>query len=189
MDPAPVIAIVLCGGGGVRFGGDKTSASLGGTTVLDRVLDGLPVTWAVVCVGSERPTTRTVTWRREEPPGGGPVAGLAAGLVGLDGEVVVVLGGDMPFAGRAAARLAESLLAGPHRRAVAAVDDDGRLQPLLAAYRLAALREVLPTDPNGARLTPLLRSLGPVPVVVTDGSALDVDTPADLEVARRRVGP
>lgn len=186
---SPVTAVVLCGGGGVRFGGDKTAADLGGRTVLDTLLDSLPTEWDVVCVGPERPTTRAVQWCREDPPGGGPVAGLATGATDLDAEIVVVLGGDMPYAAVPAQVLARTLAARPDVKAAAVVDGEGRIQPLLAAYRLVALRSVLPADPAGARLTPLLRSLDPLGVEVADGTELDIDTPADLERARRRVGP
>ena len=73
--------IVLCGGTSRRLGGvDKTRESLSGTTVLDYLLDDLPPGWPVVCVGEMRATTRSVQWCRESPAGGGPVAGIAAGL-------------------------------------------------------------------------------------------------------------
>ena len=41
--PAPVAAVVLCGGTSRRFGGvDKTAQVLGSATVLDSLLDALP---------------------------------------------------------------------------------------------------------------------------------------------------
>ena len=105
------VVIVLCGGTSRRMTGrDKTRESLAGTTVLDHLLDALPSGWAVICVGEERATTRSVEWCRESPVGGGPVAGIAAGLEHLedlrrverlerpDAEICVVVGGDMPFA-------------------------------------------------------------------------------------------
>ncbi len=110
---ANVTAIVLCGGRSRRFGEDKTQAALHGRPVLDWLLDSLPGGWDVICVGHERPTTRAgVRWTREDPAGGGPVAALAAGLALVSAPTVVLLGGDMPFAGAAAARLAEDLVEG-----------------------------------------------------------------------------
>lgn len=107
---ADVTAIVLCGGRSRRFGEDKTQAALHGRPVLDWLLDSLPGGWDVICVGHERPTTRAgVRWTREHPAGGGPVAALAAGLALVSAPTVVLLGGDMPFGGAAAARLAEDL--------------------------------------------------------------------------------
>jgi molybdopterin-guanine dinucleotide biosynthesis protein A len=184
---------VLCGGTGRRFGGDKTRADLGGATVLDRLLDGLPGDWPVLCVGERRPTTRDVTWLREDPPGGGPVAALAAALPHVATPVLVALGGDMPYAGPAAADLVDRLVAagdaGDASEVVAARDAGGRVQPLLAAYRVDALRAAVPTPAAGAPLMRLLDRLRVEAVGVDDPAALDVDTPGDLERARHRLEP
>jgi molybdopterin-guanine dinucleotide biosynthesis protein A len=206
-DPAPVVtgqvatgpvvaAVVLCGGQGRRFGGDKTRAELGGRPVLDLLLDALPPDWPVICVGPERPTSRAVRWSREEPPGGGPVAGLAAALPQVDTSIVVLLGGDMPYAGPAAARLAAALAglgaAGdqpPPAEALAARDGEGRVQPLLAAYRREALQRALPPRPAGSPLMRLLDGLRVETVLVEAPASLDVDTPADLDDARHRLDP
>ena len=178
--PLDPTAVVLCGGAGARFGGDKTQAPLGDGTVLDHLLDGLPDGWAVICVGAPRPTHRTVAWCREVPPGGGPVAGLAAALPHVRTDLVVVLGGDMPYAAAPAPGLAATLAAEPDLDAVVGRDGDGRLQPLLAAYRTGALRAALPDPPAGTPLMRLLDALRSVVVPLDDPSTLDVDTPDDL---------
>ncbi|WP_406832624.1 NTP transferase domain-containing protein [Pedococcus sp. KACC 23699] len=186
-------AVVLCGGAGVRFGGDKTRASFGDTTVLDHLLDGLPHDWRVICVGAARATRRTVAWCREDPPGGGPVAGLAAALPHVGTPTVVVLGGDMPYAAGPAPALAATLEAEPELDAVVGRDPDGRLQPLLAAYRTVALRAAVPDPAAGTPLMRLLDPLRSVVVALDDLSALDVDTPDDLDravtIARSRLEP
>jgi molybdopterin-guanine dinucleotide biosynthesis protein A len=185
-----VCAVVLCGGEGRRFGGDKTAADLGGIPVLDALLTTLPPEWAVRCVGPERPTRRDgVTWVREDPPGGGPVAGVAAGVAGTRASVTVLLGGDMPYAAPAAARLASHLWSSPDTDAVVGVDGHGHVQPLLAAYRTEALRAALPPAPEGTPLKRLLDSLRIVVDPVPAQASLDVDTPEDLEAARHRLGP
>ena len=159
---ATATAVVLCGGDSRRLGGgsDKTAATLGATTVLDHLLDGLPADWPVVAVGPERPTRRRVRWTRETPAGGGPVAAVAAGLALVDTELVVVLAGDMPFAAGAATHLAGTLAASlnddPTTDAVVAVDPGGRENPLLAAYRVTALRDALPHPPANAPARSLL---------------------------------
>lgn len=184
---SPVAAVVLCGGQGRRFGGDKTSADLAGRPVLEHVLDGLPAGWDVVCVGLERPTRRSVRWCREEPPGGGPVAAVAAALPLVDASVAVLLGGDMPYAAHVASELVAQLASTPEAEAVVGVGSDGRLQPLLAAYRVAALRAAIPSPPGGTPLMRVMDRLRLVTVPVTGEAALDVDTPADLDRARHRL--
>jgi molybdopterin-guanine dinucleotide biosynthesis protein A len=182
-----VTAVVLCGGTGRRFGGDKTQALIDGVPVLDHVVGQLPPSWPVVCVGPERPTVAPVTWVREEPPGGGPVAALAAGLAGVGGPVVVVLGGDMPYAAPAATALVAALLADPAVDAVVGRDPQGRTQPLLAAYRTEALRRAVPDPPTGVALMRVVDALVHAGVPTDGRAALDIDTREDLRSARHRV--
>jgi len=179
------VVIVLCGGTSRRMAGrDKTRELLAGTTVLDHLLSDLPSGWAVVCVGDERATTRSVRWCRESPAGGGPVAGIAAGLEAVDAEICVVVGGDMPFAAVALPTLVSALDAQPGLDAVLATDPGGHRQPLLAAYRCEALRAALPLEPAGARLMAVVDSLQIDTVGCEATTTLDVDTPEALEQAR-----
>jgi len=181
--------IVLCGGTSRRLAGhDKTRESLAGTTVMDHLLDALPLGWMVVCVGEKRATTRSVRWCRESPPGGGPVAGIAAGLLVLGSPVCVVVGGDMPFAAAALPTLTDTLNAHSALDAVLAAGPDGRLQPLLAAYRCEALRAALPHEPDGARLMAVVDTLVTGTLACEATITLDVDTPEALEQARHIVG-
>ncbi|WP_256104592.1 DUF6457 domain-containing protein [Streptomyces sp. ODS05-4] len=93
-------AVVLAGGAARRLGGaDKPAVTVGGRALLDRVLDACRGAERTVVVGGRRPTGRPVHWAREQPPGGGPVAALAAGLRLVEADTVVVLGGDLPFLG------------------------------------------------------------------------------------------
>jgi CTP:molybdopterin cytidylyltransferase MocA len=178
-----IAAVVLAGGEGRRFGGDKLAAPYRGTTVLDSLLTGLPHAWPVVCVGPERPTTRPVTWAREEPPGGGPVAGVAAGCnaVPADVTIVVVLAGDQPHAANAAARLVEHLTgAAPATDAVVATDRSGRTNPLLCAFRRTSLVAALPGAPAGRAARSLLDSLCVEELHVPEEEQHDIDHRGDL---------
>ena len=116
---APYDALVLAGGQARRLGGvDKMAIPLGGRDLLDRVLDAVPDADRVVVVGPSRPLPRPVAWRREDPPGGGPVAAIAAGLPATSAPLVAVLAGDLPFLTASAV--------GALRFAVGPDDDGGR---------------------------------------------------------------
>lgn len=177
-------AIVLAGGAGRRLGGtDKPALVVGGQTLLDRAVAAAAGAGAaqVVVAGPRRDTAIPVTWTREDPPGGGPLAGLAAGLAALDvaPDAVVVLASDLP---RVSSALVVRLLAGlgPDVDAVAVVDAAGWVQPLVAAYRAEPLRAALDAvgDPRNRPVRALLEHLR-VATLADDGAA-DIDTPGDL---------
>ncbi|XTP11091.1 DUF6457 domain-containing protein [Streptomyces albus subsp. chlorinus] len=74
----------MAGGGASRLGGtDKPAVTVGGRTLLDRVLAACADAAATVVVGPRRAAYRPVRWARESPPGGGPLAALHAGLEAL----------------------------------------------------------------------------------------------------------
>lgn len=189
----PVGVIVLAGGRSHRFGGDKLTAELAGRPLLDHLLDGLDEDWLVVCVGPVRATHRAVIWTREAPPGGGPVAGIAAGLAVLPVEVdqVLVLAGDIPHGGAVARRLLADRDEdfGAAVEALAAVEDGssdpsgGRPNPLAALYSRPALDAVMPTEPAGRAARSLLDQLSSRRVKVPEALLADVDTPTDLRSA------
>lgn len=173
--------VVLAGGTSRRFGSDKLDALLHGSTVLATVVRSLPSSWPVVVVGPPRECLRPVVWTREDPPGGGPLAGVAAGVAQVATDVVAVVAGDMPFAGPALVTLVAALCtAPPGTQAVVAVDAHGVPNPLLAAYRTASLRQALPV-PAANRPAKLLLAVPHLEVAVTGRAGRDVDTRADLD--------
>jgi molybdopterin-guanine dinucleotide biosynthesis protein A len=117
------------------------------------------------------------------------VAAIAAALPHVRSQVVVVLGGDMPYAAGPAPGLASRLSEGSELEGVLGRDGDGRLQPLLAAYLTEALRAALPQPAAGTPLMRLLDSLRTLVVALPEGAALDVDTTEDLDRARHRLDP
>jgi len=189
-----VTVLVLAGGEGTRFarerpGADKLLAPLAGSGPLALLLGELVAGDAaragrVVVVGPPRTLPAGVRQVREDPPGGGPLAGVAAGLALVGTGVLVLLGGDQPFAASAVPRLVGALLAGDADAAVG-LDARGRRQPLLSAHRTAAARAALAALPAAAG-RPLRALLGGrvVEVPVSAEEALDVDTPDDLDAAR-----
>jgi molybdopterin-guanine dinucleotide biosynthesis protein A len=188
VQPAPrYTAVVLAGGRAARLGGRaKPQLEVGGRTLLARVLDAVADASTRIVVGPHQPAPADVVLVREEPPGGGPVAALRAGLAPVTDDVVVVLAGDLPFLTPAVVAALLERLTG---EGVLVVDDTGRDQLLLGAWRTAALRAVLPTagGPTSLRkvFAPLaVRRLRPDPVPGAPPPWLDCDTPADLERAR-----
>lgn len=175
-------AIVLAGGRAVRLdGADKASVEYLGRTLLEHALDALVDASEVVVVGDPVPTTRPVTFTRENPRFGGPVAALLTGRDALVSEprVVAVLAVDMPRVNlRTFRRLHEA--AEGHDGAFL-TDADGRRQlaGVLDAARLGAVRP----DHEGQHGMPLHRLLAgldlvEVPPVGDEGR--DVDTWSDL---------
>ena len=148
--------------------------------MLDRVLAATrPVCGRLVVVGPARRTAVAGVGFVQEPvPGGGPVPAVATGLEAIGGSdpFVLVLAGDLPLLSAAdLVRLVDRLAAGPAVDAAAA-DDRGRPNPLLAAYRPAAIR-------GGARAGAPAADLLPARVATVDlgeDATLNVNRPADL---------
>lgn len=204
-------AIVLVGGSGRRLGGvDKAGLHVGGMSLLERMLratgglqdagagpktDTAIQTTVVVGQTAERGHVSgagQVLWTHEEPVGGGPVAAIVAGLSAMpvDAPWTLLLAVDHP-----GAEVIIPLLARAATNAVAAVaavcpiDEGGREQWLLAAYRTSSLRSALGESGSGQgqALYPLLRALPDQGVKADPADLRDVDTPADLAAWRERL--
>jgi molybdopterin-guanine dinucleotide biosynthesis protein A len=178
--------ILLTGGRGSRLGTDKSNVVVGTRTTAQRILDELPAEVPVTVVGAipDR-LNRDVTVTRETPVGGGPAAGVAAGLVFTHTEFVAVLATDMPFAAPVLVELFAALDA--EVDGVLALDSSGRHQYLCAIYRTSALRAALAGDTNNVAMHSVLAGLN-FRTVSMDERVWDIDTPEDLERARDRAG-
>ncbi|MFC8256776.1 NTP transferase domain-containing protein [Streptomyces sp. NPDC057291] len=187
-------AIVLAGGAAKRLGGaDKPAVRVGGRALLDRVLAACADAATTVVVGGRRPTTRAVTWTREEPQGGGPLAALGAGVRHTSAERVLVLSADLPFLRE---NTVEALLAAAghgDRDGALCVDQDGRDQPLVAVYRAEPLRRelaLLATEHGGLAGLPLrllTHELDLARVEAGPLASFDCDTWEDIATARARI--
>jgi molybdopterin-guanine dinucleotide biosynthesis protein A len=204
-------AIVLAGGAATRLGGaDKPAIEVGGDTLLDRALAAVSAARRVVVVGPPRPVPAGVRagrlmsgavragrlmsgavragrliWCREQPPGGGPVAAIAAGFGRTTADAVVVLAADLPWIAPAVPRLLAAL--GDADVAVL-VDASGRRSYLAAAWRRTALRAALAATggPAGVAARRLFDGVEVIEVLDSAGWAEDCDTWSDVERARRR---
>lgn len=185
-------AVVLAGGKGRRLGHlDKAAIEIGGRTLLDRVLHALGEARQVVVVGPPRNLPAGVLTTSERPAGGGPAAGLAAGLRQVEAPLVAVLACDVPFMTVETMRMLVTTLqdADPRHDGVQLVDEGGRRQPLSAVYRTARLREAVTSlgVVSGAPVHALVRRLTLLDVLAPPAQAWDCDTWADVERARERV--
>ncbi|HEV7212216.1 MAG TPA: molybdenum cofactor guanylyltransferase [Blastococcus sp.] len=186
--PPPYTAVVLAGGKAARLGGQpKPQLEVGGRTMLAAVLAAVSDADRRVVVGPRQPVPEDVVLVRERPPGGGPVAALRAGLTEVSTDVVVLLAGDLPFL---TGTLITELRGGLSGDGVLVVDEGGRDQLLLGAWRTAVLRQAVAgsSGPTSMRrvLAPLsVRRVRPAAVPGQPPPWLDCDTPADLARARQ----
>jgi molybdopterin-guanine dinucleotide biosynthesis protein A len=188
-DPGRLGAVVLTGGTAVRMdGADKAAIELDGVTLLERALAATFAAVEVVVVGDQVPTTRPVTFTQEDPRGGGPAAGVLAGIDMFlrPPDLVAVLAVDMPrVTPGTLARLAEAVT--DELDGALLVDDGGRRQPLCAVYRWTALQRSRPArreDEHGLPVHRLLEPMVLADVAAVGDEARDVDTWNDLVVLR-----
>jgi molybdopterin-guanine dinucleotide biosynthesis protein A len=188
-------AVVLAGGSGRRLGGvDKAEIAIGSRPLLERALAAVATADRVVVVGPSRTTAAGLITVREEPPGGGPVAAVAAGLSEVESGVVVLLACDMPFVTAAVVQQLVAVVRGeagrepPNTAADVAmlVDPAGRRQFLAGAYRVGPLRRALERlgSPAGASMRQLVDGLTVTEVTTDPEVTLDCDTWADVHHSR-----
>ncbi|TLW94952.1 molybdenum cofactor guanylyltransferase [Saccharomonospora piscinae] len=202
--------VVLAGGAARRLGGiDKPSLRVEGVPLLVTATTALRAAEPVIVVGPRRPLPADVRWVREEPPGSGPVAALAAALALLDrlappsddmtdasdttettdttgtsdatGMTVAVLAADLPgVTAHTVARLWSALRGDPAADGALLVDETGHRQWLTGIWRRAALTTAVPTEPRGASMRGTLGMSSIVEVAALADEARDIDTPEDL---------
>jgi molybdopterin-guanine dinucleotide biosynthesis protein A len=176
-------AVVLAGGRGSRLGApSKPDLALAGRRLLDIALSAAAGARQIIVVG-DVDVPAGVLRTREEPPFGGPVAGLEAGLALVEepAEWTLLLACDLPDAEAAVVALLAATPGADHDGACL-LDGDGRFQWLLGCYRTTALRVRL-ADRGDPPLTALYRLLGPLNLLGVDpgtASVDDLDTPADV---------
>ena len=191
---ADVAAIVVGGGGGERLGGvSKPDLTLGGVRLIDRVGGVLVEACGAGCVAVVPPTVRVpegVVRTLEDPPSGGPLAGIDAGLraLGVDDDVlVVVVSVDAPgVAGLVPALLGSPLGSDSEGRIAVGGDPQPFDQYLMGVYRAGALRRILDEavaalgSVRGVGVRRVLRALALERVSVDADVCRDIDTPEDV---------
>ena len=177
---ADVSYVILTGGRSSRFGTDKAQAEINSVSLLDRLLDTLPVVSSVSSVSSV-PSVRVVIGPEIQ---GGPAAAVDAGIAAISTRWVAVVAVDMPFASPVIAYLVQLAL-GIKADGLIPIDAGGKEQWLCALYQVAPLRAAVAAFGSVAG-APLHKVLAPLNLhrVHLPGELarllIDIDTPADL---------
>ena len=181
--------IVISGGRSSRFGSDKASIHLDGSTLLARQIEAIGNHLPIIIVGEDHgDKSVNITWTREEPACGGPVAALAAGLAKAPpmAKVIAVLAVDMPFGVEIITWLAREV---GGEGAIIPTDFEGYPQPLCALYQVAPLKrrlvEMAPVE--GKSMRELMNGLKVRLIRLGEElqyKLVDIDTPIDLEKVR-----
>ena len=177
-------ALILTGGTSNRFGSDKSEAILQGKTLIDYLISSIPAGVPVVIVGPARDEfATTIRVVQDDSPGGGPVAGIAAGLPLIETEYVSVLATDMPYSAALVPLLMKDL--SDEVDGAIVVDEEGFQQPFSGIYRTLvlkrALEEIAPV--SGQSMRKLLNQLHVTHVKLSADEThllVDIDTPEDL---------
>ncbi|MDO5287534.1 MAG: NTP transferase domain-containing protein [Actinomycetia bacterium] len=193
---APTVhALVLAGGSAQRLGGaSKADLRVGGDRLLDLVLGAAApaVTGRRVVVA---PTTVAVPpgvgQTLEDPPLGGPLAGIAAGLAWLEeaaaaqtDDLVLVLAVDTPGAPQLVPLLVPaSCRPGYEGAVVVGGEPEPFVQHLQACYRFGPLSRAVTAagSPRGLSVRRVLRGLRLAQVRQPATTCRDLDTTSDLE--------
>jgi molybdopterin-guanine dinucleotide biosynthesis protein A len=180
-------ALILTGGTSNRFGSDKSEAIFDGKALIDFLISSIPEAVPIVVVGPDRDNfPNCIDVIQEIPQGGGPVAGIAAGLPLIQTEYVAIFATDMPFSAALIPFLFEKL--SNDSDGVTVIDEEGFQQPFSGLYRLSSLKRVLqdsqPLINTSMRVLLHKLKIAKVNLNVEDSHFLtDIDTQADLSNA------
>ena len=180
-------AIILGGGRSARMGHAKRDLMLHGRSLVARAVDACRGRADVVVVSPELPPgvdAGPVVLTYDDPPFGGPVAGIAAGLAALPparaDDQVLLLACDLAQVAGAVARLDLAVL-GPDGACL--IDADDTPQYLTARYRRAALSSAVSSaDPRNRSVQRTLGGLR-LTLIPAVGLTADLDTPEEAAAA------
>jgi molybdopterin-guanine dinucleotide biosynthesis protein A len=193
-------AIILAGGDSRRMGRDKAELLLGGQTLLQRAIVTMQQMFpeVIVSVRQPRPGLNLPqvcdAQSGEGLQGGGPLAGLAAGLDRITTPWAFLVACDMPFI----EPVMISILAGYRSGFQAVVPVVQGHQQTLAAFYSADCKVVLRAHLAGGGKNSLRALLANLRVRYVDESELlpadsalrsfrDLDTPEDIEIAQSQL--
>lgn len=177
-----VLAGIFVGGASTRMGGRaKGLLERGGSTLVDRwraTFDALGIEHVLVGRRAEYASVPLAALP-DDPPGVGPIGGLAALLAAAGDRRALAVACDMPFVTR---QDVEALLAAPRAPAVAP-RRDGRWEPLCALYNAPMALPVVRARIAAGHLSlqGLLNALGAREIEIDGAHLADWDSPQDLD--------
>ena len=183
-----VAVLILAGGNARRMGGEKPLRLLGEKTLLERALErarGWSDCVAISAHSSAQVGNNVVPVLIDAPGLDGPLAGLVSAQR-LGRPLILTIPCDMPFLPD---DLLPRLYAGlrPSHGAVLAASD-GRAHPVCGLWRAEVLAELRRYCETGRRsLIGFAETVGYSQVAWPSDTLLNVNTPQDLEMARRKL--
>lgn len=188
-------AIVLAGGRSSRMGVDKAGLKLAGQTLVARAVAACAGCRSVVVAGGDSAVSRELPGAqvvREDPPFGGPVAGIAVGLAALPpaqpddpahhGDLVLVLACDLPNVAEIVATL-RAANESEFSDGITLLDAQGWRQPLAAVYRRSSLESAVAAlaTPRGVSARRLISGMTLTDLPTRPGLTDDLDVPAEAQ--------
>lgn len=180
-------AIILTGGRASRLGSPKQRLAYSGATLLERAFAACATARSVIVAGpTELDPPARVRFAPEDPPFGGPVAGIASGLAALDeagdpADWILVLAVDHPELPAAVPALLSALADAPAEVDSVLLEHGGEPQVLLGAHRRDSLRRALAAlgRTRDVSVRRLQADLNRATVTVTGVDLSDIDTLTD----------
>lgn len=213
MDMLDFDAVILAGGQGRRLGVEsKPLCAVGGKTLLDRAVSSVAGAASITVAGPELPVLATsdLVFVQENPPFGGPVAGLKAVAAAgqLSAEWTLVLACDVPGARAGVVDLVSKAadvevsstnltddrprMSQPHDGldvgGFCLVDEAGFVQWLFGLYKTTHLVERLSRAHSDQSMRSVVADLELRTIPATNQVTGDVDTPADLKAWNEVLG-
>lgn len=136
MGSEPPLGVVLAGGASLRMGRDKALLEIGGESLVERAARRLGTCCQGVLVADAGRGLLAGPPSTADGPGKGPAAGILGAATAAPGRSLLVLACDLPLVPE---ELLELLAAGPASDDWVVPGREGRLEPLCALYRPAAL--------------------------------------------------
>lgn len=187
-----ITGVILAGGANRRFGGNpKTTAVIGGKTIIFRILETIREFFDEIIIVTNTPGDfrhyKDVLITCDRYPGAGPLAGIHAAMQLTDNESLFVFAGDMPFLNREI--IANQI--GEYRKSACEIlvpSVNNLIEPLHAIYKKSTLErlEKLLTDAKNHSVRDLIAiSDTRYMTLQNDVGVLrafsNINTPSDLE--------